>query len=184
MEDIIKKAQKHQHRTGELFKNRVKELWGINEDIFDQLGSSNVHSTTIRKQPKTLNFKEEEKIRIDNFFRKRKQSVKIDSSIDDIPVNLAVYLSYIYTKPVNSKSSTLNAIIDEYEPSTLHPIRLTLEPVHLEAEEKIVDRLISELKSRFATEGNKIKLTDLQTFLNHRVIPMLKSNKLDNTFVF
>lgn len=185
MEEMIKKSQKLQYRTREPFVNKVKELWGINEAIIDLGGSSYVHPTTVRTEPNIVSLKEEDLIRIDNFFRKRKQNAKLDSSINDFPVNLAVYLSYVYTKPVSSKSSTLKAIVDEeYGLSTSHPIRLTLQPVHSKAVEKIVDRLLSELKSQFAIEGNKIKLTDLQTFLNRKILPMVESNKSDNTYVF
>lgn len=179
MEDMIKKSEKKQYATRKSLANRVKELWGINEGIVE-LESSDVYRTTEH----TIDLKEEDKIRIDNFFCKRKQNVKLNA-INGIPTNLAVYLSYVYPTPVTSKSSTLKSIIDEdYELNTLEPIRITLQPVQSQDEEKIVNRLISEVKSQFPIEGNKIKLSDLQTFLNHRVIPMLESNKLDNTFVF
>lgn len=184
MEDMIKKSQKQENRLGETLSKRVKQLWKINEDIIE-LGTTDVHPTTARNQPNTISLREEDRIRIDNFFRKRKQSVKLDSSNNNSPVNLAVYLSYINTKPVTSKSSTLSTIIDEdNDLSTSDPIRLTLQPVNSEAKEKTVNRLISELKSQFVVEGNKVKMTDLKTFLNQKVVPMIESNKLDNRFVF
>lgn len=184
MEDMIKKSQKQDNRLGETLSNRVKELWQIIEDIIE-LGSTDLHTTTTHNQPTTISLKEEERIRIDNFFRKRKQSVKLDSSNNNSPVNLAVYLSYINTKPVTSKLSTLSTIIDvDNDLSSSDPIRPTLQPVNAEAKEKTVNRLISELKSQFVVEGNKVKMTDLKTFLNQRVVPMIEWNKLDNKLVF
>lgn len=185
MEDIIKRTQKQHYRTGEPIKKREKE-WEINKDFIKR---ASLHPTTVRN-PNTINLNEEDRRRIDDFFRKRKQSETLDGSTNDMPVNLALYLSYISTKPtITFESSTLNSvtIVEEYDLSTSQPIRITLQPEYpdvFKVKIKTVNRILSELKSQFAIEGNKIKLTDLETFLNHRIIPLIESNKMDDTFVF